>query len=238
MIYYTGDIHGDASRIAYFARRMQLTEDDVIVILGDVGANYYLGRRDDFMKSAMANIKPTIFCIHGNHEARPHTIKSYKTKKWNGGEVWYEKAYPNLLFAKDGEIYNIEGLSHLVIGGAYSVDKYYRLARGYAWWEDEQPSSETKRRVEQQIQGKHFNVILTHTCPFRYEPVEAFLPMIDQSEVDASTEKWLDKIEQTVAYGIWLCGHWHINKTVDKLQFLFEDFVSAENFRNTRSDTR
>lgn len=228
MIYYTGDIHGDANRIAYFARRMELTEDDVIVILGDVGANYYLGRRDEIVKSAMDKIKPTIFCIHGNHEARPHTIKTYKTKTWNGGEVWYEDNHPNLLFAKDGEIYNIEGLSHLVIGGAYSVDKYYRLARGYAWWEDEQPSDETKRRVEQQIQGKHFDVILTHTCPFRYEPVEAFLPGLDQSTVDVSTEQWLDEIEAVADYDAWLCGHWHINKSIDKLRFVFESFISAE----------
>lgn len=237
MIYYTGDIHGDASRIVYFARRMELTENDVIVILGDVGANYYLSRRDDFMKSAIASIKPTVFCIHGNHEARPHTIKSYQTKIWNGGEVWCEKAYPNLLFAKDGEIYNIEGLSHLVIGGAYSVDKFYRLARGYAWWEDEQPSEETKFRIEQQIQGRHFDVILTHTCPFRYEPVEAFLPGLNQSTIDTSTEKWLDEIEQVADYGVWLCGHWHINKAIDKLRFLFENFVSAENLVYTRSDT-
>ena len=228
MIYYTGDIHGNANRIAYFARRMELTEDDVIVILGDVGANYYLGRRDEIVKSAMDKIKATIFCIHGNHEARPHTIKTYKTKTWNGGEVWYEDNHPNLLFAKDGEIYNIEGLSHLVIGGAYSVDKYYRLSRGYAWWEDEQPSEETKRRVEQQIQGRHFDVVLTHTCPFRYEPVEAFLPCVDQSTVDDSTEKWLDEIEAATDYSVWICGHWHINKSIDKLRFLFEDFVSAE----------
>ena len=228
MIYYTGDIHGNANRIAYFARRMELTEDDVIVILGDVGANYYLGRRDEIVKSAMDKIKATIFCIHGNHEARPHTIKTYKTKTWNGGEVWYEDKHPNLLFAKDGEIYNIEGLSHLVIGGAYSVDKFYRLSRGYAWWEDEQPSEETKRRVEQQIQGRHFDVVLTHTCPFSYEPVEAFLPCVDQSTVDDSTEKWLDEIEVATDYGVWLCGHWHINKSIDKLRFLFEDFVSAE----------
>lgn len=228
MIYYTGDIHGDANRIAYFARRMELTEGDVIVILGDVGANYYLGRRDEIVKSAMDKIKPTIFCIHGNHEARPHTIKTYKTKTWNGGEVWYEDNHPNLLFAKDGEIYNIEGLSHLVIGGAYSVDKYYRLARGYAWWEDEQPSDETKCRVEQQIQGKHFDVILTHTCPFRYEPVEAFLPGLDQSTVDVSTEQWLDEVEAVADYDAWLCGHWHINKSIDKLRFVFESFISAE----------
>jgi 3-oxoacid CoA-transferase subunit A len=228
MIYYTGDIHGNPNRIAYFAMRMGMTDKDIIVILGDVGANYYRGHRDEIMKSAMDKIKPVIFCVHGNHEARPHTIDTYKTKMWNGGEVWYEENHPNLIFAKDGEIYNIEGISHLVIGGAYSVDKHYRLQRGYAWWEDEQPSENTKRKVEQQIRGKHIDVILTHTCPFRYEPVEAFLPGLDQSTVDVSTEKWLDEIEQAADYGVWLCGHWHINKSIDKLRFLFEDFVSAE----------
>jgi len=41
MIYYTGDIHGGKHEIVHFTKRMNLTVDDVIVILGDVGANYY-----------------------------------------------------------------------------------------------------------------------------------------------------------------------------------------------------
>ena len=52
----------------------------------------------------------------------------YKLQEWNGGKVWVEEAYPNILFAKDGEIYDIAGMKTIVIGGAYSVDKFYRLA--------------------------------------------------------------------------------------------------------------
>ena len=103
MIYYTGDIHGGKHEIVWFAERMKLTADDVIVILGDVGANYYGNERDDELKRAFSNLIPTIFCIHGNHEIRPANIASYKTKEWNGGIVWYEEQYPNILFAKDGE---------------------------------------------------------------------------------------------------------------------------------------
>lgn len=51
----------------------------------------------------------------------------YKLQEWNGGKVWVEEAYPNILFAKDGEIYDIAGMKTIVIGGAYSVDKFYRL---------------------------------------------------------------------------------------------------------------
>ena len=196
-----------------------------------MGANYYENERDNRLKRALSRLMPTIFCIHGNHEIRPANIPGYQTKKWNGGIVWYEEQYPNLLFAKDGEIFTLDGLTHLVIGGAYSVDKYYRLMRDYGWWPDEQPSAEIKAYVEQQIQGRHFDVILSHTCPFKYEPVEAFLPMIDQKTVDTSTEEWLDRIEETAQYDAWLCGHWHINKRIDRLQFLFHDVIYSADLK-------
>lgn len=144
MIYYTGDIHGSAKGIVAFAQHYELTESDIIVILGDVGANYYGNRRDWYCKDALAKIKPTVFCIHGNHERRPDTLAGYKQKEWNGGLVWYEDEYPNLLFARDGDIFTMEGTRHLVIGGAYSVDKYYRLENNMLWFADEQPSAEIK----------------------------------------------------------------------------------------------
>lgn len=45
----------------------------------------------------------------------------------------------------------MEGTRHLVIGGAYSVDKYYRLENNMLWFADEQPSAEIKTYVEDQI---------------------------------------------------------------------------------------
>jgi ser/thr protein phosphatase family protein len=52
--------------------------------------------------------------------------------------------------------------------------------------------------------------------------------MIDQSSVDDSTERWLDEIEKTANYKAWLCGHWHIDKRIDKLSFLFDDIVALD----------
>ena len=240
MIYYTGDIHGRIVDIAKIYHKIKPTKDDVIVILGDVAANFCLDNRDDFLKSSMNGFKCTIFCIQGNHEERPFNIPTYITKQWNGGTVWYEPRFPHLLFAKDGEIYNLEGKSHLVIGGAYSVDKWYRILRaGFTeenndpritgWFADEQPSTEIKRYVEQQIEKhKSVDVVLTHTCPARYTPTEAFLPNLDQSTVDRSTEEWLDEIEEKLNYKAWFCGHWHINKHVEKIHFLFHDVETFE----------
>ena len=228
MIFYTGDIHGSASKIISLCKERDLSSSDTIIILGDVGANYYRNKRDEKVKQAFSKLAPTILCIHGNHEIRPANIPSYKMKTWNGGEVWYEDAYPNLLFAKDGEIFEIEGIKHLVIGGAYSVDKFYRVVHGYGWWSDEQPSDEIKRYVEKQIKEKSFDVILSHTCPYRYEPTETFLPGIDQSTVDTSTEEWLNEIEKTANYKAWFCGHWHIDKRIDKMHFLFHGVETSD----------
>ena len=173
----------------------------------------------------------TLTAISSALGEEPTTIPSYVTKEWFGGAVWYEEEYPNILFAKDGEIYDIENIKHLVIGGAYSVDKFYRLHRGYGWWADEQPSAEIKRYVEQQIKEKEFDVILSHTCPFKYEPVETFLPGIDQSTVDTSTEEWLDKIEEIANYKAWYCGHWHIDKRIDKMHFLYHGVETSDDIR-------
>ena len=77
-----------------------------------------------------------------------------------------------------------------IIGGAYSVDKHYRISKNWGWWLDEQPSAEIKERTEQRLQQENWNVdvVLSHTCPSQYIPREMFLSCIDQSSVDNSTD--------------------------------------------------
>ena len=117
-----------------------------------------------------------------------------------------------------------------MIGGAYSVDKRYRLARGAKWWPDEQPSDEIKSKVESVLEqrGWQIDIVLSHTCPLKYEPREVFLAGINQSTVDKSTEVWLGTIEAKLQYEHWYCGHYHTVKEIDKLQFMFEDFTLLE----------
>lgn len=234
MIYYTGDIHGDVLHIRDMVTKYEITDQDVIVILGDVGMNYYGNNHgDQHRKKKLNKLGVPIFCIHGNHEMRPETIPTYHEDKWQGGTVYVEDAYPNLLFAKDGEVYDLDGQSALVIGGAYSVDKWYRLRMDMNWFADEQPSDEIKSRVMQKLENlnRKVDVVLSHTCPERYIPLEAFLSGIDQSTVDNSTEEWLGQVEKQLEYGTWLCGHWHINKRIDKLQFLYNDVICSDDLK-------
>lgn len=231
MIFLTGDTHGEFSHVADFCRKMQTTIDDIVIILGDVGLNYYGGKRDRLQKELLDSLKTTFFCIHGNHEKRPCNIASYYTKEWHGGQIFVEEAHPNLLFAIDGEVYELNRLNTIVIGGAYSVDKFRRLQNHWSWWPDEQPSDEIKAKVEKTLAQHHWtmDIILSHTTPKKYEPVEAFLPMVDQSTVDSSTELWLDTIEDRLKYRHWYCGHYHIEKRIDNLTIMFQSFREFPN---------
>lgn len=223
MIYITGDKHGDFREIFYFCYENRTTLDDIMIILGDAGINYYANEKDYILKNSLLQYPITFFCIHGNHEERPENIKTYKTKRFHDGVVYYEEDYPNVLFAKDGEIYNFNNHKVLVIGGAYSVDKYFRLDRGYNWYESEQPNEETKNKVVSVLKdlNNEVDIILSHTCPYKYLPREMFLEGIDQSTVDNSTEHFLDEIEKSTDYNLWYCGHYHTDREIDKIIFMF-----------------
>ena len=224
MFYITGDTHGEFSRIERFCNAMNPTPDDTLIILGDAGINFHGGLRDVIKKEQLVQLPITVFSIHGNHEMRPGTIASYHTTEWCGGQVYVEDDFPNLLFAVDGEVYDLDGIQTMAIGGAYSIDKYYRLSHGWGWWPDEQPSPAIKEKVERVLAARDWeiDVVLSHTTPLRYEPVECFIPDIDQSKVDKSTEEWLGTIEAKLKYRHWYCGHYHIEKDIDRLSILFE----------------
>jgi len=240
MVYITGDIHGEVYRVSEMIEKYEITPNDVIVILGDVGMNYYGNKHGDRRnKKRLNNFGIPILCIHGNHEMRPETLITYREEPWMGGTVYFEEEFPNLFFAKDGEIYDLEGIKAIAIGGAYSVDKWYRLQRNIHWFPDEQPSVEIKTRVEKKLDdlGWQIDAVLTHTCPYGYIPREAFMSCVDQSTVDNSTELWLDTLEKKLNYKAWYCGHWHIEKRIDKIHFLFESVETVSSTRRNSAES-
>lgn len=230
MVVLTGDTHGELDRIEEFCEENDTTHQDVMVILGDAGINYWLDERDEKVKAQVAQLPLTLFCIHGNHEERPEELPGYEEMEWHGGRIWFEPDYPNLLFAQDGEVYDFGGKKAEVIGGAYSVDKYYRIANGLCWFPNEQPDERTKAYVERQLDklGWRVDYVLSHTVPLNAVPRHFLLPTIDQSTVDQSTEVWLEKISQRLAYEGWYAGHYHVTCDMGRVHILFEDYEELD----------
>lgn len=217
MIYITGDTH----REFYKLHDVEKNKDNMLIILGDVGINYYLDERDKKLKEQLNSYNIKLFCIQGNHEERPENISTYKEIDMFGGKVFIEEEYPNLIFAKNGELYDIDNKKVLVIGGAYSVDKNYRIIYGYPWFKDEQLNKEEMDNILNKYKWQYIDIVLSHTCPLKYEPTEVFMKCIDQSDVDKSMEKFLDRVEESINYDKWYCGHYHTEKQIDKLEFMF-----------------
>lgn len=226
-VYMTGDTHGQFERVIEFCRSRDVEPENTFVILGDAGINYYGDHRDRNKKEQLATVPITFFCLHGNHEMRPSEALGYEISEYHGGKVWVQPEFPSILFAIDGEVYDFNGNSCIVIGGAYSVDKYYRLTRGWNWFSDEQPSEEIRAKVERVLAERNWkiDIVLSHTGPLKYEPTEVFLPMVDQSTVDKSTEEWLGKLEAKLDYERWYFAHYHTEKEIDKIRIMHNDYT-------------
>ena len=138
MVYLTGDTHRDFERIFDFCGEYGTTSEDIIIILGDAGINYYLDESDVRLKEELSTLPCQLFLVYGNYEERPELIDTYEEVEWKGGIVYVEEDYPNLIFAMDGQIYDFDGKKAIVIGGAYSIDKMSRIQNGAPWFEDEQ----------------------------------------------------------------------------------------------------
>lgn len=85
MFYITGDTHGMFDRVKFFCNTNKTNIDDVLIILGDAGINYYGNKTDIAKKKEIRKFPITLFCIHGNHERRPQTIETYKEKRMEWG---------------------------------------------------------------------------------------------------------------------------------------------------------
>lgn len=218
-----GDFHRDFTRL----RQLPNPQNTVVIGLGDVGILWALDKRDNVVKQEVNDLVHRLYCVRGNHESRPENVKGMEMiyDEDIQGKVFYESEYPNIRYLMDGGEYVINGLSTLVIGGAYSVDKYYRLQNGWTWFPDEQLTKDEMLRIENQVIRKHYDVVLSHTCPYSWQPFDKFIPQVNQDTVDNTMEKWLDILKDMFTWDYWFFGHFHNDRMIDEgVYMLYESF--------------
>lgn len=250
----TGDTHGGMSAISRVGNIHRNMEDCVpeytgIIILGDAGLNFYLNGTDKKYKKTLNNMGYHIYCVRGNHEERPENIPGMVLVEDEDVKnfVWFQEEYPNIRYFVDGNEYNIGGHPTLVIGGAYSIDKWYRLARaGYTvdeaaianpkkcgWFKDELLTKEEMDAIEKKIYGKRYEFVLSHTCPMSWEPTDLFLRGIDQTQVDKSMEIWMDGLLKHLDWRVWLFGHFHADRVERPcVEQMYMDYENIETIWN------
>lgn len=230
----TGDTHGEVfERLNQIPKDKYKPEETALIILGDVGLNFYLNKNDLKEKQKIQKSGFTIYCVRGNHEQRPQYLPTIENILDENVEnfVWREPQFPNINYLKDGQEYTILKKRILVIGGAYSVDKWYRIERyhGKGWFPTEQLTKDEMRIISRAFKGTIMDIVLTHTCPYSWRPTDLFLPMIDQDTVDNSMELWMEEFKNTFYWSYWLCGHYHADRKLnDKAMMLYHSIIDLK----------
>lgn len=189
--------------------------ETAIIILGDVGFQYYKNKKDWKLKHDAAQFDYTLYCLRGNHEDRAENMKRpiYTIDNFVNGLVCYEEEFPNIRYFMDCVAeYEIMGKKVLCIPGAYSVDKWYQLQNNQPWFAEEQLTEEEMKCAEEEFSGKYFDFVFSHTCPIDWEPTDLFLFRIDQSTVDKTMEVWMGKFKEKFLWKHWLFGHFHSDR--------------------------
>lgn len=232
--YITGDTHGDVTTRVWnmlHSNHIENPEEAGLIILGDAGINFYLNKTDKKLKKRIEDMGAYVYCVRGNHEARPQNVEGMLLFYDENTEsnVYYEPEFPHIRYFIDGLCYKIAGFTALTIGGAYSVDKEYRLLRNAPWFADELLSADEMDVIENLWAGQKVDFVLTHTCPLSWEPIDLFLNFIDQSTVDKSMEIWLDKFKDKIQWTYWLFGHYHADRLVrPRVEMFFRDIMPIE----------
>ena len=230
-VYCIGDIHGRIPSVFDSLKDEAEKEgkEIALILLGDVGANYYGGQRDSYFKEQLNKIGVHMYCLRGNHEKHPKDVPNMRIvfDGYVKNVVYWEEEYPNIKYLIDGADYQFNNITCLALGGAYSVDKWYRLERGWMWFANEQIAEADMEMIEAETAGNFYDVVLSHTCPYSWQPTDLFIDAVDQSTVDNTTEKWLEKMADNIIWGKWCFGHFHQTRDIyeESVRMLADDYL-------------
>ncbi len=241
-----GDCHGNFQWLHNETLNQYKPEETAIIILGDAGINFWLNKTDRNLKRNIELTGYTLYLVRGNHEARPTDLDNVE-KIYDSnvhGFIYWQPEYPHIRYFKDYGDYIINGYHIYVIGGAYSVDKWYRLERvgmtpktniptKSGWFSNEQLTKAEMHEAEWEMKcyGYNFDFIFSHTCPYSLMPTDMFLSFVNQSTVDNNMENWMDTIYQkNRGKSIWLWGHFHADRLeAPHCEMYFNDIEELSN---------
>lgn len=216
-IFLTGDFERNIDRKDW-SKLSNTTKDDYLIILGDFGVLWNNDEDDSerFYKDWFNDQPWTTLFIDGNHE------NFYRLKQLKPIDMFDSivgKISNSIYYLYRGEVYTINNLKFLCMGGATSIDRHMRID-GVSWWKEEIPTyHEFDRCMANAIKHAYVDYILTHTLPYN-----AILSM-DFSYIPCSVSKFLSNLAPMIKCKRWFSGHFHINKSYEKYQILYDEVL-------------
>ena len=223
-ILLSGDFHINADKELFTILKTELIKkygeekyDEIKyhIILGDAGFLWPDNTsREIYIYNTLKERPFPILCVLGNHDPVLGRKDLQEVDIGIGEKVIVVKnENPFIAYLKRGKIYNIEGKKFLVLGGALSVDKDYRIP-GLSWWKEEYWNKTEEDSLLKLLKEENsFDYVLSHTGPSRinkiiYSSMKKKLFPLTFDEVAAFNEK----VDGQIICKQWFCGHWHVDQ--------------------------
>lgn len=247
MIYITGDIHGDPTRLntGIFPEQKEMTKDDFVIICGDFGIIWkVIESKEEKWWLKWLDDKPftTLFCC-GNHENFDR-LYQYPVVDFHGGKA--HKISDSVYHLMRGEVFDLQGKKFFAFGGASShdirdgildpvidadkirkwqndYDKLFRI-NGVSWWQQELPSEEEMQNGLNNLKANDYKVdfVVSHCAPQTVASVFSY----GLYKPDILTMYFNGLLDNGLEFDKWIFGHYHDNRQImSKFIMLYEQII-------------
>lgn len=181
-----GDTHGDCSHVITLLDNARKHGCSRVFVVGDFGAWEHMADGREFFDDVNRHAKKRdimVYFLRGNHDKSSLVEELYAHHQtWDGFYICRD----NLMYAPDGLTWQWGTTTFAAFGGAYSVDKAWRLAQelhdreyygadrsGWLWFPEEEMTDEDMTRHLDKITASGtplVDVMLTHDKPRASQP--------------------------------------------------------------------
>ena len=209
MVYVTGDMHGDVTRLSN-SQLKKLGKGDTLIVCGDFGFVWDGGAKEKKLLEQLGSRKYNIAFLDGTHE-NYDLLKKYRMTVWNGGRV--HRISGNLFHMLRGQIFNIEGNTFFAFGGGESRDKDMRMEHE-TWWREEMPTVAEMAEGAENIDeaGCKVDYILTHEPPSLVK--SALLLRSGETDRVNKLNGYLEQLNRECKFRHWYFGSMHEDRVV------------------------
>ncbi|MCD7774833.1 MAG: metallophosphoesterase [Clostridiales bacterium] len=224
MVYITGDIHGDFSRLAPDKLKFMKLHD-TLIICGDFGFIWDDSKKEDKLLRNLGKRKYNICFVDGTHE-NFNLLNKFPAEDWNGGKA--RNICGNLYHLMRGQIYTIEGMKVFTMGGGESPEAELRFP-------DEEtqrleiPTKEELLAAVNRLEKTNYNVdlIITHEPPSK--TMEFLLMQKNEQFIVSALNAFFDELAVQCKYKKWYFGSMHMDKYISANQVaVFKNILNAK----------
>lgn len=220
MLYVTGDLHGDVSRLA---RTRKLKKGDTLLVLGDFGVLWYGDKRDDKLLNWLKRRKYTILFLDGVHEN--YTLLDAVEQADFGGAP-AGKLADNIFHLRRGEIYKIEGKTVFAFGGGDAENEWEFRADTHS--EREMPSGDEMSRGYENLAAadNKVDIMATHSPSGK---TNGYFSRSGEGARLRGVHVYLNRLEDIVTFDHWYFGSLHVDRPCgSRHTAVFEEILKVE----------